>query len=446
MVLPVATPAEMRAIDADAPEPTKILIQRAAYAVANAAIGMLGGGYGRRVSIIAGKGNNGEDGRMAARLLTRRGVSCSLHQPGTALRDDSNLVIDAAYGTGFRDRWDSPPQPDSAVLAVDLPSGVDGLTGQDRGSLRAQRTVTFGALKPGLLLEPGASRAGRIEVADLGLDISGCRAALITDEDLQEPLSQRIATDHKWSNSVRIIGGSPGMTGATQLAAKGALRAGAGMTVVSSPTVEAAELNLPTEAVARPIPPDNWAAEVLIDLERFSALLVGPGLGTDGETLAVAAELIERAPIPVVIDADALSAVAAHPNCLKNRSAPTVLTPHDGEFKTLTGTQPDLDRCAAVRSAAQHAVVLLKGPTTLVANPDGDLIFVRSGDLRLATAGSGDVLAGIIAALIGYHPTHLAVAAAAHWHGRAAMLAEPGMIANDLPSLLQPARSAMLSS
>ena len=435
----------MNDIDADAPESNQILIQRAGYAIANTAIAMLGGGYGRRVNIIAGKGNNGEDGRVAAQLLTRRGVRCSLREPGSALLDDSDLVIDAAYGTGLRDRWDPPPQPHSPVLAVDIPSGVDGLTGEDFGSLQAQRTVTFGALKPGLLLEPGASRAGHVDVSDLGLDVSRCRAVVLTDQDLQEPLSQRAPTDHKWSNSLRLIGGAPGMIGAVQLASQGALRAGAGMTVVSSPTVDPAHLNLPTEAVARPIPSGNWASEVLTDLERFQALLIGPGLGVDPETLAATAELIKHTPIPVVIDADALVAIAAYPDCLKGRGAPTVLTPHDGEFKTLTGSPPSLDRCAAARSAAQHAIVLLKGPTPLVANPNGELIFVRSGDQRLATAGSGDVLAGIIGALFGHSPTHLAVAAAAHWHGRAATLAESSMVASDLPSLLQPARSAMLS-
>ena len=444
-MLPVVTPAEMNDIDADAPESNQILIQRAGYAIANTAIAMLGGGYGRRVNIIAGKGNNGEDGRVAAQLLTRRGVRCSLREPDSALLDDSDLVIDAAYGTGLRDRWDPPPQPRSPVLAVDIPSGVDGLTGEDFGSLQAQRTVTFGALKPGLLLEPGASRAGHVDVSDLGLDVSRCRAVFLTDQDLQEPLSQRAPTDHKWSNSLRIIGGSPGMIGAVQLASQGALRAGAGMIVVSSPTVDPAHLNLPTEAVARPIPSGNWASEVLTDLERFQALLIGPGLGVDPETLAATAELIKHTPIPVVIDADALVAIAAYPDCLKGRGAPTVLTPHDGEFKTLTGSPPSIDRCASARSAAQHAIVLLKGPTTLVANPNGELIFVRSGDQRLATAGSGDVLAGIIGALFGHSPTHLAVAAAAHWHGRAATLAESSMVASDLPSLLQPARSAMLS-
>lgn len=217
------------------------------------------------------------------------------------------------------------------------------------------------------------------------------------------------------------------------------------MTVVSSPTVGPSELSLPTEAVARPISSTNWASQVLTDLDRFQALLIGPGLGADPDILAATAELIERAPVPVVVDADALSAIAAHPHCIQGRSAPTVLTPHDGEFKTLTGAQPGLDRCSSVRSAARRSIVLLKGPTTLVANPDGELIFVRSGDQRLATAGSGDVLAGIIGALIGYSPTHLAVAAAAHWHGRAAALGQSGMIASDLPSLLQPARSEMLS-
>ena len=148
----------------------------------------------------------------------------------------------------------------------------------------------------------------------------------------------------------------------------------------------------------------------------------------------------------MIIDADGLAAVAAYPECVKNRRSPTVLTPHDGEFKKLTGSSPSHDRCTDVRNAAKECVVLLKGPTTLVASPDGDLIFVRSGDERLATAGSGDVLAGIIGALINHPPAHLATAAAAQWHGQAAQLGETDMTASDLPSLLHPARSAMLSS
>ena len=444
-MLPVVTPAEMNAVDAQATESEEILIHRAGYAVATAALRMLGGSYGRRVNVIAGKGNNGQDGRVAAQLLQRRGVRCKLHSPGPDILTDADLVIDAAYGTGLRDSWRPPPQPQCPVLAVDIPSGVDGLTGEDRGSLQAQQTITFGALKPGLLLEPGASRAGKIEIADLGLGITSSQCNLITDQDLLTPLSQRTATDHKWTNALRLIAGSPGMTGAAELAANGALRAGAGMVVASSPTIDIQPSDLPTEAVTRQIINDNWLPEVLNDLERFAALLIGPGLGTNPHTIAATAELIEQAPIPVIVDADALTAVATHPSCLQRRVLPTILTPHDGEFEKLTGSPPATDRCAAVRAAAKNSVVLLKGPTTLVSDQQGDLIFVRNANQRLATAGTGDVLAGIIGALIRNTPAHLAAAAAAHWHGQAAQLAQPGMTASDLPSLLQPARSMMFS-
>ena len=228
----------MKVVDAAAAESQEVLIQRAGHAVANVAIRMLGGGYGRRVNVIAGKGNNGQDGLIAARLLQRRGVRCKIYEPNASALADADLVIDAAYGTGFRGTWEPPPQPQCPVLAVDVPSGIDGLTGTDNGSLRAQRTVTFGALKPGLLLEPGASRAGHIEVAGLGLEIPDPKCNLITNQDLTEPLSRRTTTDHKWSNALRIIGGSPGMIGAAELATHGALRAGAGMVVVSSPTTD----------------------------------------------------------------------------------------------------------------------------------------------------------------------------------------------------------------
>ncbi|MEE2680435.1 MAG: NAD(P)H-hydrate dehydratase [Actinomycetota bacterium] len=436
----------MKVVDATATDPQEVLIQRAGHAVANVAIRMLGGSYGRRVNVIAGKGNNGQDGLIAARLLQRRGVRCKIYDPNASALAGADLVIDAAYGTGFRDTWQPPPQPRCPVLAVDIPSGIDGLTGADNGSLQAQRTVTFGALKPGLLLEPGASRAGHVEVAGLGLEIPNPKCHLITNQDLAEPLSRRTATDHKWTNALRIIGGSPEMVGAAQLAAHGALRAGAGMVVVSSPSTDILLHGLPTEAVTRTLSDPEWVSQVLADLERFTGLLIGPGLGSDPRTLSEAAKLIERAPIPVIVDADGIAAIAAHPECVKNRQWPTVVTPHDGEFKKLTGASPSHDRCADVRNAAKECVVLLKGPTTLVASPDGDLIFIRSGDERLATAGSGDVLAGIIGALINYPPAHLATAAAAQWHGQAAQLGEPDMTASDLPSLLQPARSEMLSS
>ena len=156
-MLPVVTPEEMRQIDNAAHESEEVLIERAGYAIAAEALRMMGGGYGRRVTIIAGKGNNGNDGRAAARYLRRRGIRCNIQAPDSPTLPKSNLVIDAAFGTGFRDSWRPPSQPQCRVLAVDIPSGIDGLTGHDTGSLQADTTVTFGALKPGLLLQPGAS-------------------------------------------------------------------------------------------------------------------------------------------------------------------------------------------------------------------------------------------------------------------------------------------------
>ena len=191
----------------------------------------------------------------------------------------------------------------------------------NNGSLQADRTITFGALKPGLILEPGASQAGEVEIAPLGLQIPTSKMNLITDQDLREPLSQRSATDHKWTNALRIIGGSPGMTGAAELATHGALRAGSGIVVVSSPTADLSRHELPTEAVTKPLTETEWATEALADLERFAGLLIGPGLGSD-PTLAEAAKLIEQAPVPVIIDADGLTAVATHPQCDKEPPPP----------------------------------------------------------------------------------------------------------------------------
>jgi len=185
-VIPIVTPEEMGAIDAAAPESVEVLIGRAGAAVARAVVDLLGGTYGRRVVVLAGKGNNGNDGRDAARRLRRRGMrvhvldAADLPQALPAC----DLVIDAAFGTGFRGEW-TPPTVSAPVLAVDIPSGVDGLTGQmPGGALIAARTVTFAALKPGLLLPPGADRAGQVDVADIGLDVTGARTHVVEGADV----------------------------------------------------------------------------------------------------------------------------------------------------------------------------------------------------------------------------------------------------------------------
>ena len=236
------TPAEMGAIDAAAPEPVEVLIERAGSAVARMARQMLGGTYGRRVDVIVGKGNNGADGRAAARSLEARGVRVRLFDAADCppRLPPADLVIDAAYGTGFHGDWRAPRVGAMPVLAVDIPSGVDGLTGEaGPGVLPADRTVTFAALKPGLLIGPGRVLAGDVEVVDIGLDTTRARAGLVEADDVARWWRPRPPTAHKWSRAVRVVAGSPGMTGAAHLAAGAAQRAGSGMVSLSSPGVEA---------------------------------------------------------------------------------------------------------------------------------------------------------------------------------------------------------------
>ena len=441
--LPIVTPAEMAAIDAAAPEPVAELIERAGAAVSRAAIAMLGGTYGRRVVVLCGKGNNGNDGRAAARRLRARGVRVLEIDAASAPAElpECDLVIDAAYGTGFRGEWHAPrPSAGALVLAVDIPSGIDGLTGVASGRvLQADVTVTFAALKPGLLFADGLAASGHIEVADIGLDVSSASSWLVGAAAVASWLPDRHASAHKWQHAVHAIAGAPGMGGAAGLVASAALRAGAGYARVSTPGGHASPL--PIEAVSVALADTGWAAEACADLDRFAAITIGNGLGVDPasatEIRQVVATARDRA-IPLVIDADALTALGADarsfvgPNC--------VLTPHDGEFARLAGAPPGTDRIAAARSlsADLDAIVLLKGRTTLIAAPDGTVHVSIAGDERLATAGTGDVLTGIIAALLagGLAPVR-AAAAAAFLHGRAGALGWPrGLVAGDLVELL----------
>lgn len=443
-MIPVVTPEEMAAIDAAAPEPVEELIARAGAATAAEAVALLGGTYGRRVVVLAGPGNNGADGRDAARRLARRGVRVTLHELGALPEhiDDADLVIDAVLGTGARPGFAAPTvAPTVPVLAVDLPSGLDGLTGEGSdGVLSADRTVTFAALKPGLVLEPGRSLAGEVTVTDIGLDTTSARAWVLTDDDVSEVLPRRGATAHKWRHAVWVIAGSPGMTGAARLTVRGAQRAGAGYVRHSAPGVDDDPAR-PVEAVGIGLPEHGWVEQVLGDLDRFAALVIGPGLGTTSGTSAEVARVVASAPLPVVVDGDALTALGDDPrSVLAPRSAPTILTPHDGEYGRLAGHPPSADRFDAVRELARSAgaIVLLKGPTTLVAHPDGEVLVVTAGDARLATAGTGDVLAGIIGALVasGVEP-FTAAAVGAHLHGRAGSLGSAhGLVAGDLPDRL----------
>jgi NAD(P)H-hydrate epimerase len=447
---PVLTPEQMGAVDAAAPEPVDVLVGRAGAAVAREALAMLGGAYGRRVVVVAGKGNNGNDGRDAAHRLRRRGVRVRVVEAADAPErlPASDLVVDAAYGTGFRGEYDPPDPAGAPVLAVDVPSGVDGLTGRVAGgAVRADRTVTFAALKPGLLFHPGRALAGEVVVADIGLDVSGTRLGLVEGADVAAWVPARPADSHKWRAAVVLAAGSPGMTGAAHLAAAAALRAGAGMVRVATPGLDH-DPGLPTEAVGVAVPTAGWDGPVLAQLERAGALVLGPGLGRAAPTEAAVHQVASSAAVPVVIDGDGLTALGEQAReRLVARRAPAVLTPHDGEFARLAGHPPGDDRVAAARAlaATTTAVVLLKGPTTVVAHPDGRACLSTTGDARLATAGTGDVLSGVVAALLAQGVEPLSAAAAGAWlHGRAG-LARParGLVASDLVDALPEALAAL---
>ncbi len=450
-VIPIVTPEEMRAVDAAAPEPVEVLIDRAGRAVARSALRMLGGGYGRVVNLIAGRGKNGADGRVAAEQLRRRGVRVREFDPLDCPPSlpPADLVLDAAFGTGFRGEWTGPDVGDAAVLAVDIPTGVDSLTGEaGPGVIPADRTVSFQALKPGLIFDDGARLAGEIEVPDIGLDVSGADQHLVERSDVAEWWPVRAIDAHKWRGAVRIVAGSPGMLGAAELAASAAGRAGAGLVMLSSP---GGDVPTRSETVQRHIPNFDWADAVLDDIARFSSLVIGPGLGREEYTIPSARQTIADAPVPVVIDGDGIFAAAwsadgAAP-FLTERHSPTVLTPHDGEFALLTGDVPGADRVASTRAAAADldCTVLLKGPTTVVADPGGRVLCVDHGDQRLATAGSGDVLSGMIGTALAAGVPPLEAAAAAAWlHADAARRGPAtGLLAGDLLDLIPVALAAL---
>jgi NAD(P)H-hydrate epimerase len=451
-VKPVVTVAEMRAIDEEAHATVahEVLVDRAGTAVAASALRLLGGAYGRRVLVVAGKGSNGADGRVAAARLRRRGARVAVVEaaeaPDRIPRDGGvDLVVDAAYGTGFRGTYRAPSVPAGVrVLAVDIPSGVDGDTGEACGEpLRADVTVTFAALKPGLLQGDGPLLAGRVEVVDIGLDTGRARLWVVEDDDVARLLPVRPRGAYKWQSAVAVVAGSPGMTGAAELCARAAYRAGAGMVRLGVPGADPALLPA-GEAVATGLTADGWAPAALEMAARCRALVVGPGLGRAGGTAAQVRALVARAEVPMVVDADGLVALGTGTEIAEVVGGPggvrCVLTPHDGEFRALAGAPPGGNRIDAARSLAAGcgAVVLLKGPTTVVAEPGGTALLVTAGSPRLATAGTGDVLSGAIGAFVARGlPLCEAAGLAAHVHGRAASLGPPeGLVAGDLADLL----------
>jgi NAD(P)H-hydrate epimerase len=466
--------ADRRAIAAGTPE--AVLVARAGAAVARVAIELLGGTYGRRVVVVAGKGNNGADARVAADRLRARGIGVDEFaleagiDAATVRRAcaRADFAIDGMFGTGFRGAL----ADDAALvasefnalttLAIDIPSGVDGATGEVHGAaVRADVTVSFAALKPGLLFEPGRAHAGAVRVADIGIDVTRSLVQLHVLDVGDLVLPQRAADSHKWSAGALIVGGSTGMTGAPIMTSHAAARSGAGMVVCGLPGADAAARASTSEIVTRALPAtadgalDRTAGAVVCkDADRFAAIALGPGLGRDERTQAAITEIVAECATPLVVDADALNALAVDLAPLRRRRAAglplAILTPHAGEYARLAGAPVGADRVAAARALADRteSIVLLKGPGTVIAAPGGDAIVNRTDSAALATAGTGDVLTGIIAGLLAAGADPFAAAATgAFVHGRAATVAGTGdaLVATDLISALPPTLTALRS-
>jgi hydroxyethylthiazole kinase-like uncharacterized protein yjeF len=438
---------------------------------------------GTRVAVVAGPGNNGGDGYVAARILAERGYRVRVLSVGdaTRLKGDAALaargwkgqtepatpaglmaadgIIDALFGAGLdrpvegvaRAMIAAMNEAAAWVCAVDLPSGINGTSGAVMGTaVDAAESVTFFRRKVGHLLLPGRLHCGKIRVADIGIPADVLdRVAPRTSVNAPELWAARFpvprSDGHKYTRGhAVVVSGALASTGAARLAARGALRAGAGLVTIATPR-EALAVNAAASlaVMVRPVDGAQELEEFLRDARR-NVVLLGPGggVGAGMRELVLAALTGERA---VVLDADALTSFADTPQSLvgaiKQRSAVTLMTPHEGEFSRLFKMIPDkaLSKLERARKAAEHAgaIVLLKGPDTVVAAPDGRAAIADNAPPWLATAGSGDVLAGLAAGLLAQGMPGFEAAAAAVWlHGEAGGAAGPGLIAEDLPEAI----------
>jgi hydroxyethylthiazole kinase-like uncharacterized protein yjeF len=453
------------------------------------------------ITVVCGKGNNGGDGFVCARLLRERGrevhvlllgsvdelqgdaaTNCQRlpgepPQPFEANRlNGSAAIVDAILGTGFSGEAREPAktaieainQSEATVIACDVPSGVDASNGEVEGpAVRAAATATFAAGKPGLWIAPGKDHAGEVTVVDIGIPPGGPAEPMIglISERVTQGIPRRGRESTKFAaGSVLVCGGSTGLTGAPCLASEAAARAGAGYVTACVPR----SLNLIfevrlLEVMTVPLPDADGSLDaagadtVLERAERSDALVLGPGVGREPGAFELVRALSQRAALPLLLDADGLNAHAGELGTLSARKAPTVLTPHAGELARLLDSDSgavEAHRLACVRRAAAEAgaIVVLKGDDTLVADPDGRVGVNRGGASALATAGTGDVLSGVIGAYLAKRmdPFHAACAGVLV-HARAGRLAaeaigSEGVIARDvlelLPRVLADASSA----
>jgi hydroxyethylthiazole kinase-like uncharacterized protein yjeF len=457
-----------------------LLMERAGEAVATRAARMVG--PASRIAVLCGPGNNGGDGFVAARMLAEAGHRVSVHllgrreqlkgdaslaarawagpveTAGRDMPDGVDLIVDAIFGAGL----DRPVEGDAGsvidganetgvpILAVDLPSGIDGATGAILGrTIIAKETVTFFRRKPGHLLMPARLICGPVHVVDIGID-PACLLAIKpkTSHDLPAlwhgDFPQPRIDGHKYDRGhAVIVSGRATHTGAARLSARGAIRIGAGLvTVASPPDALAANAAHLTAIMLREMDGAAGLTDILSD-RRLNAVVLGPGLGVGEEAVElVGAALASGA--AAVLDADAITSYAggADPlfSLIRSRRPSVVMTPHDGEFARLF---PDLadhpSKLERARSAATRsgAIIVLKGPDTVIAAPDGRASIADNGPADLATAGSGDVLAGMIGGLLAQRMPAFEAAAAGVWlHGAAGRKAGRGLISEDLPEAL----------
>jgi ADP-dependent NAD(P)H-hydrate dehydratase / NAD(P)H-hydrate epimerase len=446
---PLYTSDEMRA--AEAGHDTATLMERAGAEAARIALEVFPGAD--RWTVVCGGGANGGDGRIVARLLAEVGKQVLLVDAKARKTElgEPHVIVDALFGTGFS----GEPRPEAMslidrinasgahVLAIDLPSGVDASTGEVRGAVvSAEETVTFHGRKVGLVVAPGRFRAGRVHVADIGLEQRETAARLASVELLLS-VPRRAEGDNKYTaGHVLVVGGSRGLTGAPSLTARAAMRSDAGYVTVAAPesTLPAFEQTL-LEAVKRPLPDEAGLVaegnmETVRELAlRASAVALGPGLGRGPGPQELVRELLAHLELPVVVDADALFQLEPG-----DWPGPRVLTPHEGELARLLdlpSKEVAAHRLESVRAAVERfgCVVVLKGADTLIGAPERGLIVCSLGLPSLATAGTGDVLTGIVGAFLAKGmDAQLAAAAAAVAQQRASVEAPQrfGLIASDL--------------
>jgi hydroxyethylthiazole kinase-like uncharacterized protein yjeF len=480
-MIELLTPAQMAEADRltiAAGTPGIALMERAGRAVADAAMNMTK--PGARIVVACGPGNNGGDGFVAARLLAERGYQVrvlllgsrvaladnaaeaakawpgEVEPVGAAAIADADLVIDALFGAGLardlaaaaRRAVEVVAAAAAPVLAVDLPSGIDGATGQVRGAaVRASETVTFCRRKPGHLLMPGRLHCGKVIVADIGISdatVAAVKPRTFANEPAlwRDLLPVPRADGHKYDRGHAVVVSGPmHATGAARLAARATLRVGAGLVTVAAPRVALPVLAASLTAVmVREANGAKGLAKLLAD-PRLNVVLLGPGQGV-GKGTRDAAAAAAKAKRALVLDADALTSFAGRAaelaRLLRSASA-AVVTPHEGEFNRLFNNDQQLNEIASkidrVRYSAKAlgCVVLIKGADTVVATPDGRAAVTANAPPWLATAGTGDVLSGIVAGLLAQGMPPFEAACAAVWlHGEAGREAGPGMISEDL--------------